>query len=50
MQNKKTAHRMGENICKECDQQGLKFPKYTNSSYSSILKRQTTQSINGHKI
>ena len=24
-QNKKTAYRLGENICKLCDQQGLNF-------------------------
>ena len=24
-QNKKTAYRMGENICKQCNQQGLNF-------------------------
>ena len=24
-QNEKTTYRMGENICKQCDQQGLNF-------------------------
>ena len=24
-QNKKTTYRLGENICKQCDQQGLNF-------------------------
>ena len=28
---------MGENIFKQCDQQ--EFPKYTNSSYNSVLKK-----------
>ena len=30
---------MGENIRKLCDQQGLKFPKYTNSSYNSVTRK-----------
>ena len=36
-QNKKTAYGLGENIGKQCDQQGLSFQ--TNSSNSSISKK-----------
>ena len=43
-QNEKTTYRTGENICKQCDWQGVNAPKYTNSSYNSISKKQATQS------
>ena len=48
-QNKKTTYGKGENIFTWCDQKGLNFQKYTNSSYSSTTKNQTTQSDNGQK-
>ena len=37
-QNEKTTYGMGENICKQCDRQGVNF-KYTNSSYNSVAKK-----------
>ena len=42
-QNEKTTYRMGENICKWCNQQGLKFLKYTTSAYNLTTTKNTTQ-------
>jgi len=47
-QKEKTTYRMGENICKQCDQQGLNLQN-TNNSYNPAKKKQTTQSKNGEK-
>ena len=40
-QNEKTTYRMGENICKWCNQQGLKFLKYTTSAYNLTTTKKT---------
>ena len=39
-QNKKTTHRMGENICKQCYWQGIKFQNLQ-TACGSISKKQT---------
>ena len=41
-QNEKTTYRLGENVCKRCNQPELNFQN--NSSYNSITKKQTIQS------
>ena len=41
-QNEKTTYRMGENICKWCNEQGLKFLKYTTSAYNLTTTKNTT--------
>ena len=46
-QNKKTTYRLGENICKQCDQQGLNFQNIQTAHTTQYQK--TTQSKNGHK-
>ena len=39
-QNKKTTHRMGENICKQWDQQGLNFQN-TQTAHTTQQKQKT---------
>ena len=46
-QNEKS-YRMGENICKRCDQQGLNFQNIQTAHTTQQQKSQTTQSKNGH--
>ena len=53
-QNEKTTHRMGENICKWCDQQGIHLQniqtahaaQYQKMSYNSVQK--WTEDLNRH--
>ena len=45
MKKKKTTHRVGEKICKRCDQQGI---QNLQTAYVSQYQ-QTTQSQNGQK-
>ena len=40
---------MGENICKWYHHKWVSMTKYTNSSYNSVSKKQTTQSKSGQK-
>ena len=40
-QSEQTTYRMGENICKLCNQQGLKFLKYTTSAYNLTTTTKT---------
>ena len=49
-QNEKTTYRMGENIYKWCDQQGLNFQNIQTAPTARYQKNpQTTQSRNGQK-
>ena len=43
-QNEKTTYRMGGNICKQCDQQGLNFQNIQTDNKIQQLKKQITQS------
>ena len=47
--NEKTTYGMGENICKWYHHKWVSMTKYTNSSYNSVSKKQTTQSKSGQK-
>ena len=49
-QNKKTIYRMGENICKWCNWQGLNFQNIQTAHTTQQQKKQTTQTKNGWKI
>ena len=42
-QNEKTTYRMGENICKWCDQQGLNFWNIQTAHTTQQQQKQTTQ-------
>ena len=42
-QNEEMTHRLGENICKCCDWQGIKSPKFTNSSAHDAQQHQNKQ-------
>ena len=48
-QNEKTIYRMGKNICKRCDWQGLNFQNIQTAHTTQQQKKQTTQSKNGQK-
>ena len=48
-QNKKTIYRMGENIHKRCNQQGINFHNIQTAHTTQQLKKQITQSKNGQK-
>ena len=52
-QNEKITYSMEENICKQCHQQGINFPKYTNSLYNSTTTKNNpvqkwAQELNRH--
>ena len=57
-QNKKTTHRMGENICKRSDQQGINLQniqiahaaQYQKKNQKQTKKNQSTQSRSGQKV
>ena len=48
-QNEETTHRMGENICKWRDQQGVSLQNLQATHVAQNQKRQTAQSKNGQK-
>ena len=45
-QNEKTTYRMGENICKWCDLQGINFQNIQ-TAHTTQYKRKNPQSKNG---
>ena len=47
--NEKTAYRMGENICKWCNQQGLNFENIQATHKAQQQKKQATQLKNQQK-
>ena len=49
-QKEKTTHRMGENICKQCDRHELNLQNLQTAPAGQYKKNQTTQSKNGQKI
>jgi len=49
-QDEQTTHRMGENICKRSNWQGINLKKYVSSSCNSMSEKQTTQLKNEQKI
>ena len=48
-QNKKTAYRLGENISKLCDQQGLNFQNIQTAHTTQCQKNQTIKLKNGRR-
>ena len=46
-QNEKTTYKLGENICKPCNRQGLNFPDIRTAHSTQYQKNQTTQSKTG---
>ena len=48
-QNEKTNYRLGENICEQCDQQGLNFQNIQTTHKLNNKKKQITQSKYGQK-
>ena len=48
-QNEKTTYRMGENVCKQWNQQGINFQNIQTAHTTQYQKKQTTQSKNGQK-
>ena len=48
-QNEKRTYVMGENICKQCDQQGLNFQNIQTAHKTQQQNKQTTQLKNGQK-
>ena len=49
-QNKNTTHRMGENICKWWDWQGINLQNIQITHAAQYQRKQTTQSKNGKKV
>ena len=50
-EKEKTTHKMGENICKRSDQQGINLQNIQTVHAAQYQKnKQTTQSKNGRKI
>ena len=47
-QNKKTTHRMGENICKQCDWQGVNLQNLQ-TVHEAQYQKQITQSSKEHR-
>ena len=52
-QNEKTIHKMGENICKLCDQQGINLQKSQTAQVANIMKtnnpiEKRTEDLNRH--
>ena len=45
-QNEKTTYKMGENICKQCDWQGLNFQNIQTAHTTQQQHKQTIQSKN----
>ena len=48
-QNEKTAYRMGENICQQCDRQGInfqKFPKINKQLIQLNTEKQNKEQLN----
>ena len=45
----KTTHRMGENICKQCDRQGINRQNLQTAHAAQYQKNQKSQSKNGQK-
>ena len=41
-QNKKTTHRIGENICKQCNWQGINLQSLQTAHMAQYQKKQTT--------
>ena len=48
-QNEKRTYRMGEKICKQCNQQWIN-PQNIQTDYTAQIKNQTTQSKTGQEI
>ena len=46
-QNENVTYRMGENICKLCNQQGINLQNIQTAHAAQYQKKQTTQSKNG---
>ena len=49
-QNEKITHRVGENLCKRSDQQGINLQNIQTAHAALYQKKQTTQTRNGQKV